>query len=118
MINRAVPDDRSLPDFGDQFVTADDFAPVAGQVHQYIHNPLLYAIVAWIVLQVADIVLPALTVPDWGISLVLTLLVLGFPVALVLGWVYQVTPEGIRMDRLYRAGRTASTSGPALETSA
>lgn len=54
-----------------------------------------YLIFGWIVLQVADVVLPALGLPDWTITLTLALLVLGFPLALVLSWVFDIGPEGI-----------------------
>src|SRR5262247_3247655 len=57
---------------------------------------LLYAIVGWVVLQIAALVIPALKIPDWGVSLAVVLVVLGFPVALVLAWAYELTPEGLR----------------------
>ena len=55
-----------------------------------------YLIVAWLVLQLADVIFPAMRVPDWSTSLVLGLLVVGFPVALVLSWVFDITPGGVR----------------------
>lgn len=55
-----------------------------------------YAVVSWIVLQVADLAAPALRLPEWVTSLVLFLLLLGLPVALFLAWAYELTPEGIR----------------------
>jgi TolB-like protein len=54
-----------------------------------------YAVVAWILIQVANDVFPALHLPDWSITLVVVLVLLGFPVALLLGWAYDVTPGGI-----------------------
>ncbi len=54
-----------------------------------------YLIIAWLVLQVADVVLPAMGLPDWTITLTLVLLALGFPVALVLSWVFDIGPGGI-----------------------
>lgn len=51
------------------------------------YRGVLYLVVAWVVLQVADIVFPALNLPDWGVSLVVVLLALGFPVAMVLAWI-------------------------------
>jgi DNA-binding winged helix-turn-helix (wHTH) protein/tetratricopeptide (TPR) repeat protein len=56
----------------------------------------LYLLVAWGVLQLADIVVPALGLPDWVITLVLVLLLLCFPLALVLAWIFDVTPHGLR----------------------
>jgi TolB-like protein len=57
---------------------------------------VVYAATAFAVLQAADIMLPQMGVPEWGLSLVVALVVLGFPLALVLGWALEVTPEGIK----------------------
>jgi len=54
-----------------------------------------YLVVSWLVLQLADVIFPALSLPEWSITLVLGLLVVGFPVALVLAWVFDLTPDGI-----------------------
>lgn len=56
----------------------------------------VYAVVAYGVLEVADIVLPALSLPEWGITLTVALVVLGFPVAMVLAWAFDITPQGVR----------------------
>ncbi len=55
-----------------------------------------YAIVAWIVLQVADTTFPALNIPAWVLSLLTVLFLLGFPLTLFLAWAYEMTPEGIK----------------------
>jgi TolB-like protein/tetratricopeptide (TPR) repeat protein len=55
-----------------------------------------YAIAAWLIVQVATAVLPSFEAPRWIIQTLVFLLVLGFPVALILAWVYEVTPEGIK----------------------
>jgi adenylate cyclase len=57
---------------------------------------IAYLVVAWVVLQLADVIFPAMNLPDWSISLVLGLLAIGFPVAIVLAWAFDLTPEGIR----------------------
>lgn len=57
---------------------------------------IVYAATAFAVLQAADIMLPRMGIPDWGMSLVVALAVLGFPIALVLAWALEVTPEGIK----------------------
>ena len=51
-----------------------------------------YAVVAWLVAQIAGVFAPALSLPDWVARLVVFLLILGFPVALVLAWAYELTP--------------------------
>ncbi|MDX1571021.1 MAG: tetratricopeptide repeat protein, partial [Xanthomonadales bacterium] len=53
---------------------------------------LIYVLVGWLTLQVADIVIPSLGIPEWGVSLVLVILLLGFPVTLIVSWVVQA-PE-------------------------
>lgn len=55
----------------------------------------VYAVVAWIIIQVADITFPRLGIPEWVVTLVIALTVLAFPIALVLAWAFQVTPEGV-----------------------
>jgi adenylate cyclase len=54
-----------------------------------------YVIVAFALLQGADIVLPALGAPDWTLRLVVVLAILGLPVAATLAWVYEITPQGL-----------------------
>lgn len=58
-----------------------------------------YLIVAWLLAQVASTVAPALALPAWVPPFVLLLLALGFPVALVLAWAYEVTPDGIKRTK-------------------
>jgi TolB-like protein/thioredoxin-like negative regulator of GroEL len=59
---------------------------------------ITYAAGAWIIAQVADLVIDNVGAPDWIIKAVLFLLLIGFPVALIFSWAYEVTPEGIRLD--------------------
>jgi TolB-like protein/cytochrome c-type biogenesis protein CcmH/NrfG len=55
-----------------------------------------YAIVGWLLIQVATQVFPVFHMPDWTEQLVVLLVLLGFPVAVILAWAFEVTPEGIR----------------------
>src|SRR4051812_22160161 len=57
-----------------------------------------YAVVSWLLIQIATQVFPFFEVPNWAVRLVVLLLVLGFPVALVLSWAFEITPEGIKRD--------------------
>ena len=59
---------------------------------------IAYIVVGWIVMQVGEVVFEGLGVPPWSLSLLIALVLLGFPVALVLSWAYEVTPQGIRKD--------------------
>ncbi len=56
----------------------------------------VYLLVAWGVLQLADIVVPALGLPGWVVTAVLAILVLCFPLALVLAWIFDLTPHGLQ----------------------
>ena len=61
-----------------------------------------YVVVAWLLIQLADIVFSAATLPTWTVTFVTWVLVLGFPVAVLLTWTYEVTPEGIKKNRPVR----------------
>jgi TolB-like protein/tetratricopeptide (TPR) repeat protein len=57
---------------------------------------IAYAVVAWLLMQIATQVFPFLEIPNWAIRLVIMLLALGFPIALILAWAFELTPEGIK----------------------
>ena len=55
----------------------------------------IYSAGAWALLQVADIIFPILGLPDWSVSAVLATAAIGFPVAIVVSWLFDITPEGL-----------------------
>lgn len=55
-----------------------------------------YGIVAWLLIQVTDTVFPRLNLPEWSVTLVIALVLLGFPIALLLAWAFELTPAGIK----------------------
>ena len=55
-----------------------------------------YAIVAWLLLQVSDTLVPALHLPEWFNSGVAFVLIIGFPIAVVFAWAYELTPDGLK----------------------
>ena len=57
-----------------------------------------YAVVAWLVIQAASIFLPAFNAPQWAMQIVILILVVGFPIALVFSWAFEITPEGIKRE--------------------
>ncbi|MEO6263921.1 MAG: tetratricopeptide repeat protein [Luteimonas sp.] len=57
---------------------------------------VLYAVVGWIVTEVASVVLPALHLPPWALTLVIVLVALGFPIALALAWAVDIGPGGLQ----------------------
>lgn len=58
-----------------------------------------YAVVGWLLIEVANIVLSAFEAPPWALKTFIVLLVIGFPVALVFSWAFEITPEGIKRDK-------------------
>jgi TolB-like protein len=57
-----------------------------------------YAIVAWLLVEVASVVLPTFEAPGWVMKVVTFLVILGFPLALILAWAFELTPEGIKRE--------------------
>ena len=55
-----------------------------------------YGVVAWLLMQVASQIFPFFDIPNWVVRLVVLLLIIGFPVALIIAWAFEVTPEGIK----------------------
>ena len=57
-----------------------------------------YVVVSWLLIQAASILLPTFDAPPWAMKVLVALLVLCFPVALVLSWAFEITPEGIKLE--------------------
>jgi TolB-like protein/Flp pilus assembly protein TadD len=57
-----------------------------------------YAVVSWLLVQAASILFPTFEAPAWVMKVFVTILVLGFPVALILSWAFEITPEGIKRE--------------------
>jgi TolB-like protein len=55
-----------------------------------------YAVVGWLVIQISSTVLPTFHAPEWVVQTLVVLVALGFPIALVLAWAFELTPEGIK----------------------
>ncbi|MCU1292883.1 MAG: hypothetical protein JWP08_1733 [Bryobacterales bacterium] len=70
-----------------------------------------YAVVAWLSIQAASILLPTFEAPVWVMKVVVMAVMLGFPIALVLAWAFELTPEGIKQTE--EADLLASRSGQA-----
>ena len=58
-----------------------------------------YVVMAWLLAQVADLVLDNFPAPDWIMQAILLLLAIGFPVAVLLAWAFELTPEGLRREK-------------------
>jgi TolB-like protein/Flp pilus assembly protein TadD len=72
---------------------------------------IAYAVVAWLLMQIATQVFPFLEIPNWAIRLVIMLIVIGFPIALVIAWAFERTPEGIKRTEAADASRQHSRGG-------
>lgn len=57
-----------------------------------------YLVVGWVLIQIADTVAPQLNLPDWAPRLITLVILLGFPIALVLAWIFDLTPAGIKSE--------------------
>src|SRR5207249_4664181 len=57
-----------------------------------------YALVAWLLIQAASILFPTFDAPPWVMKVFVAVLVLGFPIALVFSWAFEITPEGIKRE--------------------
>jgi len=68
----------------------------------------MYAATAFIIMEAADIVLPRLGLPDWIVTLLIIILLIGFPIAAVVSWIYDITPEGILKTKKVETEKTAS----------
>lgn len=58
-----------------------------------------YAIVAWLVLQISDVVLNNIIAPDWIFQVLMLFLAIGFPFALIFAWAFELTPEGLKKEQ-------------------
>jgi len=68
-----------------------------------------YAVVGWLLVQIATQTLPFFDIPNWAVRLVILLVVIGFPIALIIAWAFELTPEGLK--------RTDSIAAPSAKRS-
>src|SRR5438094_9206211 len=72
-----------------------------------------YAIVGWLVVQIATQVFPFLEIPNWIVRLVIVLVAIGFPIALVIAWEFELTPEGLKRTEVADAAVAPCSSDSA-----
>ena len=71
---------------------------------------IAYAVVGWLLIQIATQVFPFFEIPNWAVRLVIVLVATGFPIALIIAWAFELTPEGIKRTEdvdLAASARTA-----------
>jgi len=77
---------------------------------------IAYIVTAWLLLQVADVVLNNIEAPDWLFRAILLLVALGFPLALIFAWAYELTPEGVKKEEdVDRSTSVTTTTGRKLD---
>ena len=59
-----------------------------------------YGVVAWLLTEIATQVLPFFEIPNWGVRLIVLAIVIGFPIALVIAWAFELTPEGLKRTEI------------------
>ena len=75
----------------------------------------VYLVAAWLLIQVADAVFEPMGLPPWSLKLVIVLAALGFPLACVLAWAFDVTPRGIeRAETAAPSAAAAPAERPSL----
>ena len=72
---------------------------------------IAYVLVAWVLLQIADVLFPALGLPEWTIRLVAGLLILGFPLSVFFAWAFELTPEGLKRDEEVNRSDSVTKAG-------
>ena len=76
---------------------------------------IAYAIVSWLLIQVADVVLDNIEAPTWVFQAILLLLVIGFPVAIIFAWAFEITPDGLKASSdTQPSERSQQPIGPAF----
>jgi adenylate cyclase len=74
----------------------------------------IYIVFAWVLLQVADVVVPAAGWPDWVVTFVLYLMILGFPFILILSWMFDLTKKGIEREEQVSSKKSLSFGSPII----
>src|SRR5438094_79775 len=70
-----------------------------------------YAVVGWVIAQIATQIFPFLEIPNWIVRLVIILIAIGFPIALVIAWAFEATPEGIKRTEVADAMPGSAATG-------
>jgi DNA-binding winged helix-turn-helix (wHTH) protein len=117
--SRGSGHDRAAPD---QPPMVSGSGPAAGESttllselrrRRVIRVATAYAVAGWLIVQVAETTFEPLGVPDWSLTLLVLLVALGFPLAVVLAWAVQLTPDGPVLDMQVAGMPAATHSGKA-----
>ncbi len=58
-----------------------------------------YSVASWLMLQIVDLVLESINAPDWVMQVFMLGLAVGFPIAIIIAWAFEVTPEGVKLEK-------------------
>ena len=73
----------------------------------------MYAATAFIIMEATDIMLPRLGLPDWTVTFIIVLLIIGLPISVILAWIFDITPEGIKKTESIEVAKEQEVpSGP------
>ena len=67
-----------------------------------------YAVVAWLLMQIASQIFPFFEIPNWAVRFVVLAIIIGFPIALILAWAFELTPEGVKRTEVADAAHERS----------
>ena len=81
---------------------------------QVIKSAGIYIVFAWVLLQVADVVVPAAGWPEWVVTFVLYLMILGFPFTLLLAWMFDLTRKGVEREQGDSGKKPLKLTSPAI----
>jgi hypothetical protein len=70
-----------------------------------------YAVVGWLLIQAASILFETFGAPAWVMQAFVTIVILGFPIALVLAWAFEISPDGVRRTRAATANEPIASTG-------
>jgi hypothetical protein len=77
---------------------------------------IAYAIAAWFILQLSDLVLENIAAPDWVMQAIMLLLTIGLPIVVIFAWAFEMTPEGIKKEKdVDRSQSITSMTGRKLD---
>jgi adenylate cyclase len=68
---------------------------------------IAYGVVAWLLIQIATQVFPFFEIPNWAVRLVVLVIIVGFPIALIIAWAFELTPEGLKRTEVADAAPAA-----------
>ncbi|MCH8930615.1 MAG: tetratricopeptide repeat protein [Proteobacteria bacterium] len=77
---------------------------------------IAYAVVAWLLIEVTATTFPILKLPDWSVTLVTAFVLIGFPLALIFAWAFEITPAGIKLEKeVVRSESTTHITGRKID---